>query len=773
LDGTPELDNDLGLFNKAGDLYQKLGNVSSAVDVWERAANRYAESGFPNNAIALCNKILRASPGRTPVYLKLAKLMTERGFVAEAKRNLLEYAQRMQNAGKMEDAFRALKEFADLSPHNEEIRLLLAEQLKQAARTDEARDQLNKLYSEVGGKGARSRATLDRMKAIDPSFDERAVPAAQRSGRGPRSDDLIFIDLDTPTGTEEPEVEKEGAAPMLEIETTSLADDGDEVAIAAAPALEIESTSLADDAEPFEVETTSLIEDDAAAADVPMLEIETTSLAEDDVVGVAEHDESSPVNGLPIARGSSEYLSSELLDLDAEPIDEEPAAAELEMIELEAEVPAADGPAPDVELASLDLDIDLELDMPEVAAPPGAEEKPEPAAGVPDLDLEGFSLEEEVEEEIGEAVVADVPDLEFSIETPSEPSVEAEAEGGLALEPAALGVADLEDMVASDPEDPRLHRQLAEALMEAGDRERGLEELDITLGMYEASEEWSNAEDVVDEALRLEPNSVRHHQKRVEFAFRRNDKSRLVDAYLGLADAFFRIGNTDRARAVYRRVLEHDPDNESAKTALETLEPAVPESAAPSAAPPAAVAAAEGDEGQYIDLGAFLLDDEPQLKDTRMRIEEEEPSGDEARDFDEMLSAFKKGIEANVAEEDWQAHYDLGVAFKEMGLLDEAIAEFQKALRASEGRLRAAEALGSAFYEKGQFSVAATVLRRGIDGEAGSDESKIGLLYWLARCEEEQGRVAEALDVYQRVFAVDIKFQDVGERVKQLSQSGS
>ena len=88
-----------GLFNKAGDLYAKTGNVTAAVELYERAANRYAESGFPNNAIALCNKILRASPGRTAVYLKLAKLMLERGFVAEAKRNLWEEARRMTKAG--------------------------------------------------------------------------------------------------------------------------------------------------------------------------------------------------------------------------------------------------------------------------------------------------------------------------------------------------------------------------------------------------------------------------------------------------------------------------------------------------------------------------------------------------------------------------------------------------------------------------------------------------------------------------------------------------
>jgi tetratricopeptide (TPR) repeat protein len=133
-----------------------------------------------------------------------------------------------------------------------------------------------------------------------------------------------------------------------------------------------------------------------------------------------------------------------------------------------------------------------------------------------------------------------------------------------------------------------------------------------------------------------------------------------------------------------------------------------------------------------------------------------------------MLSQFKRGIEANIAEEDWQAHYDLGVAFKEMGLLDEAVGEFQKALRAPEGRLKTAEALGVCFFEKGQHSVGATVLRRAVDSDPGGDESKIGLLYWLARCEETQGKKDEALGHYQRVFSIDINFQDVDERVREL-----
>src|SRR4029079_18963393 len=145
-----------------------------------------------------------------------------------------------------------------------------------------------------------------------------------------------------------------------------------------------------------------------------------------------------------------------------------------------------------------------------------------------------------------------------------------------------------------------------------------------------------------------------------------------------------------------------------------------------------------------------------------MRIDRGEPqAGDEQRESHEILEQFKRGIEQNLDSEDYQAHYDLGVAFKEMGLLDEAIAEFQKALRASEGRLRTSEALGMAFFEKGQYAVCESVLRRAVEGLDGTDEAKIGLLYWLGRASEALGKRAEAMASYERAVAVDIRFMDL------------
>jgi hypothetical protein len=56
-----------------------------------------------------------------------------------------------------------------------------------------------------------------------------------------------------------------------------------------------------------------------------------------------------------------------------------------------------------------------------------------------------------------------------------------------------------------------------------------------------------------------------------------------------------------------------------------------------------------------------------------------------------------------------------------------------------------------------------------VDGEAGGDEAKIGLLYWLGRSAEAQGKVKDALRSYERALAVDIRFMDLGERVPRLT----
>jgi len=174
-------------------------------------------------------------------------------------------------------------------------------------------------------------------------------------------------------------------------------------------------------------------------------------------------------------------------------------------------------------------------------------------------------------------------------------------------------------------------------------------------------------------------------------------------------------------------------------------------------------------EQDYVDLGDWLRASEPS-RSTRMVADDVVPTGDENADFAEMLRRFKQGVAANVEDEDYASHYDLGVAFKEMGLIDEAIAEFQKALRGDDHRVRAYEALGQCFVEQGQFQVASTLLRRALETTRADDQRLVGVLYLLGFSSESMGRHGDAVGYYQRVFAVDIEFRDVSSRLAALER---
>jgi tetratricopeptide (TPR) repeat protein len=335
------------------------------------------------------------------------------------------------------------------------------------------------------------------------------------------------------------------------------------------------------------------------------------------------------------------------------------------------------------------------------------------------------------------------------------------------------------------------------------------EELELALAGYEDRQDWTRAAEMADRLVQLSPDAINHHQKRVELAYRMGDRPPLIQAYLGLGDALAKSGALDKASAVYGRVIEHDPTNARAAAALQQLSPApikpptppaqpapktvtpTPPAPAPAPAPAQAPVAAQStpepkappaptpppqkaraaavSNDDFIDLGSMVREDDDRPRDTRMRVNRREPKDqDEQREFHEILEQFKRGIDQNLDSDDYQSHYDLGVAFKEMGLLDEAVAEFQKALRSPEGRLRTSEALGMAFFEKGQYAACETVLRKAVDSLNEGDEAKIGLLYWLGRASEALGKEREAIASYERAMVVDIRFMDLSQRMQRL-----
>ncbi|MCZ6600759.1 MAG: tetratricopeptide repeat protein, partial [Acidobacteria bacterium] len=123
--------------------------------------------------------------------------------------------------------------------------------------------------------------------------------------------------------------------------------------------------------------------------------------------------------------------------------------------------------------------------------------------------------------------------------------------------------------------------------------------------------------------------------------------------------------------------------------------------------------------------------------------------------------------------EDHQTHYQLGIAFKEMEMLDEAIGAFQQAAQDPDSFLSCCSMLGLCFRAKSMPQIAEKWYRKGLDrgGSGGSVEDQItGLLYDLGTLHQEQGAVDEARNCFTEVYASNANYRDVAARLRLLSQ---
>jgi pilus assembly protein FimV len=143
----------------------------------------------------------------------------------------------------------------------------------------------------------------------------------------------------------------------------------------------------------------------------------------------------------------------------------------------------------------------------------------------------------------------------------------------------------------------------------------------------------------------------------------------------------------------------------------------------------------------------------------------------------EVFDEFRAELgEMGADDEDLETHYNLGIAFREMGLLEEAISEFQKVAKASEkGRpfpysMQCYTLLGLAFMDRGQPSIAAMWYERALHLPDIEPESELALRYDLGMAQESAGESDAALKSFSQVYAVNIDYRDVGERIAALQK---
>ncbi|HXN22456.1 MAG TPA: tetratricopeptide repeat protein [Candidatus Dormibacteraeota bacterium] len=143
----------------------------------------------------------------------------------------------------------------------------------------------------------------------------------------------------------------------------------------------------------------------------------------------------------------------------------------------------------------------------------------------------------------------------------------------------------------------------------------------------------------------------------------------------------------------------------------------------------------------------------------------------------EVFEEFRAELGEMGDDEDLETHYNLGIAFREMGLLEEAISEFQKVAKENnKGRafryaMQVCTLLGLSFMEKGQANIAAVWYERALLTPGLESESILALRYDLGVAQESAGEHAAALKSFSQVYAMNIDYRDVADRIATLEKS--
>ena len=131
----------------------------------------------------------------------------------------------------------------------------------------------------------------------------------------------------------------------------------------------------------------------------------------------------------------------------------------------------------------------------------------------------------------------------------------------------------------------------------------------------------------------------------------------------------------------------------------------------------------------------------------------------------------------NAQTADYETHYNLGLAYKEMGLFDDAVEEFQAAAKVAtpgDGTsryLQCCNLIGHCFIEKGMPGLAVRWYERGLAAPGHSEEEYQALRYELGTAYEKNGEFDKALAQFTEIYAFDVAYRGVGEKLRSLQRT--
>ena len=141
----------------------------------------------------------------------------------------------------------------------------------------------------------------------------------------------------------------------------------------------------------------------------------------------------------------------------------------------------------------------------------------------------------------------------------------------------------------------------------------------------------------------------------------------------------------------------------------------------------------------------------------------------------EIFEEYRVSAEAqHNGNGDYETHYNLGLAYQEMDLFEEALEEFQSAIgliSADDGTpryLQCCNLLGHCFMKKGVPDLAVKWFNKGLSAPNTSDDERQALRFDLAAAYEQAGDLAQAKNIFTEIYGINVSYRGVNERLKQL-----
>lgn len=790
---------DFNTQNMLGDLYVKADNNPEAVSCYERVAEFYNKQGFAKKAIAIYNKIYRIEPDSIEVSSKLANLYRMRGSYAEARKHYEKLADHYETKGKLTDALGMWESIAELDPRNAEIYLKIADSYWRDGRGSEAADAFVKAGSRHADSKDHSSAVSAFSKALEiKPLDREALEGYVRSQ----------LDLGFPEEAVKALLEKIDSDPHDREANTLLLEcyyDIGDTASAEAVIVKMVERDPSNYQRFVGLINVYLKENELDSA------VRSIAIITEQMLVGGEHEQLLALLEEVLARNPEHISALRLLARYHGWLKDE---AELKnALERVAESARINGSEEDERFALSQLaviaphDTSFSNRLQELSGEPVATQN-----GGPD------SANKEVPSFESYAVLSDDGDTAqngFSARENGKSPDEVDSENN-GLESASA----YENKTHSENEDPLEAEIVGESEVSAIKmRESDAEFDEARKGAHSVNNEREtpqipNETESVSNATpgdALSTSDELHLDEETE-----SIRFYIEQGYCGLADKSLtelesnfgarpelvelraKLGDSPQAtpgdtspvktgdtsdpsensaeenrgpKSVPNSEVDHALDeNHLEEPAIENI----PETVAVEVEEELSVVGVNDEQAADVSESA-LGSEKPIPADALIDASDEEQPENSFENFRDELGF--EDSEQDVEEDDFENHYQPAVAYQEMGLTEEAIREFQEAVNSVESDdgtkrfLNCCTMLGHCFVEKDMPNLAVVWFKRAFETSDLSSEELKGLHYDLGNAYECHGEFESSLAAFEEIYAIDVDYRDVAERLEKLRES--